>query len=196
MTKRLNASLTGSVLTADRITPATPRAKMMQLLDGTAFSAVFESSGEALLVVDSMGSVRRVNRRSREMLRFTEAPEREKNLADLISAPSESDLLSWRKQSVASADSKARQNLQSLNGAFANGFPARFTLRTVLPGSGHLLLCIEDGVLARRSKERTHQLEAELSRLLDALEAGVVLFDSHGRIRFANARFGQLLGLN
>jgi nitrogen fixation/metabolism regulation signal transduction histidine kinase len=65
-----------------------------------------------------------------------------------------------------------------------------------MPGSGHLLLCIEDGVLAKRSEEQTHQLEAELSSLLDALEAGVILFDPQGRIRFANARFGQLFGLN
>ncbi len=196
MPKRLNGSLTGSVLAAEGSVPSTPRAEMTQLLDGAAFSAVFESSGEALLVVDSMGAVRRLNRRSREMLRVTEAPEPQKNLAELISAPSVSDLLSWCKQSVASADSKARQNLQSLDGAFANGFPARFTLRSVLPGSGHLLLCIEDGALAKRSEERSHQLEAELSSLLDALEAGVVLFDLHGRIRFANARFGQLFGLN
>ena len=102
MPKRLNASLTGSVLTAERSIPSTPRSEMMQLLDGAAFSAVFESSGEALIVLDSLGTVRRANRRSREMLRFTEARERQKNLADLISAPSESDLLSWCKQSVAS----------------------------------------------------------------------------------------------
>ena len=196
MPKRLNASLTGSVLTAERSIPSTPRSEMMQLLDGASFSAVFESSGEALIVLDSLGTVRRANHRSREMLRFTEARERQKSLSDLISAPSESDLLSWCRRSVASVESKAQQNPHSLDGAFANGFPARFTLRSVLPGSGHLLLCIEDGVLAKRSEEQTHQLEAELSSLLDALEAGVILFDPQGRIRFANARFGQLFGLN
>ena len=73
MPKRLNGSLTGSVLTAERSIPSTPRSEMMQLLDGAAFSAVFESSGEALIVLDSLGTVRRANRRSREMLRFTEA---------------------------------------------------------------------------------------------------------------------------
>lgn len=97
---------------------------------------------------------------------------------------------------MASADAKTRHDLHSLDGTFANGFPARFTLRSVLPGSGYLLICIEDGVLAKRSEERTHQLEAELSSLLDALEAGVILFDPYGRVRFANARFGQLFGLN
>jgi signal transduction histidine kinase/CheY-like chemotaxis protein len=196
MPKRLNTSLTGSVLTAERSTPASPRSEMMQLLDGAAFSAVFESSGEALIVLDSLGTVRRANRHSKEMLKVMEARERENNLADLISAPSASDLLSWCRRSVASVESKGHQTAHSLDGAFANGFPARFTLRSVLPGSGHLLVCIEDGVIAKRSEEQTHQLEAELSSLLDALEAAVILFDPHGRIRFVNARFGQLFGLN
>ena len=74
MPKRLNASLTGSVLTAERSVPSTPRAEMTQLLDGAAFSAVFESSGEALIVLDSLGTVRRANRRSREMLRYHGSP--------------------------------------------------------------------------------------------------------------------------
>src|ERR1700757_2417160 len=139
MPKRLNGSLTGSVLTAERSIPSTPRSEMMQLLDGAAFSAVFESSGEALMVVDTLGTVRRANRRSREMLRFTEARERQKSLSDLISAPSESDLLVWCQRSAALVEAKAQQK-HSLDGAFANGFPARFTLRRVLPGSGHLLI--------------------------------------------------------
>ena len=176
--------------------PASPRVEMMQLLDGGAFGAVFESSGEALIVMDSAGTIHRVNSRSKEMLRYTEAGERQKKLVDLISAPSEIGLLSWCKRAAASADPKGCHNLQSIDGAFANGFPARFTLRSLLPGSGHLLLCVEDGSIAKRSEERTHQLEAELSSLLDALEAGVILFDPQGRIRFANARFGQLFGLN
>lgn len=97
MPKRLNASLTGSVLTADRSMLATPRAEMMQLLDGGAFGAVFESSGEALIVLDSLGTIRRANSRSKEMLRYADASERQKSLADLISTPSHSGMLSWCK---------------------------------------------------------------------------------------------------
>jgi PAS domain-containing protein len=78
MPKRLNASLSGSVLTADRSMPASPLVEMMQLLDGGAFGAVFESSGEALIVMDSLGTIHRVNSRSKEMLRYTEAGERQK----------------------------------------------------------------------------------------------------------------------
>jgi len=196
MPKRLNAGFTGSVLTAERSSPSTPRAEMVELLDGAAFGAVFESSGEALVVVDLQGAIRRANRRAKEMLRFTDGREPHHTLADFISAPSESNLRSWCKQSVAFADSPPAANPHRLDGAFANGFPLRVTLRSVLPGSGRLLVCIEDGVLAKRSEERTNQLEAELSSLLDALEAGVILFDPLGRIRFANARFGQLFGLN
>ena len=59
MPKRLNSTLagTGGLLTTEHSVPSSPRAEMMQLFDGTAFSAVFESSGEALIVVDSLGAV-------------------------------------------------------------------------------------------------------------------------------------------
>ena len=199
MPKRLNSTLagTGSLLTAEHSVPSSPRAEMMQLFDGAAFGAIFESSGEALIVVDSLGAVHRANRRSQQMLRLTSGHERRKNLAEFISSPAREDLRSWCKQSAAcGAGPKALRDPCSIDGALDNGFPVRVILRAVLPGSNHLLLCIEDGVLVKRAEERTHQLEAELSSLLDALEAGVILFDPYGRIRFANARFGQLFGLN
>jgi PAS domain-containing protein len=129
--------------------------------------------------------------------RLTGGHERRKNLAEFISPPAGEDLRSWCKQSAAcGAGPKALGDPCCIDGALDNGFPVRVILRAVLPGSNHLLLCIEDGVLVKRAEERTHQLEAELSSLLDALEAGVILFDPYGRIRFANARFGQLFSLN
>ncbi len=38
--------------------------------------------------------------------------------------------------------------------------------------------------------------EAELRAVLEAVESGVVLYDAEGRVRFANERLAQLLGLN
>jgi signal transduction histidine kinase/CheY-like chemotaxis protein len=198
MPKRLNSALsgTGGVLIAEHSTPSSPRAEMMQLFDGAAFSAVFESSGEALIVVDSLGALRRANRRSKQMLGLTHVHERHQSLSDFLLPPPDTDLLSWCRQSVASTNRKTLRAPRVLDGTFTNGFPVRVILRSILPGSEHLLLCIEDGVLAKRAEERTNQLEAELSSLLDALEAGVILFDPYGRVRFVNARFGQLFGLN
>ena len=124
---------------------------------------------------------------------------RQARLDQLISVAEGFSWHSWLQESASMADEKrdAKEFVpRSFEGALANGFPVRMTLRAVLPGSDHVLLCVEDGVVVRRAEERTQQLQAELSSLLDALEAGVRLFDPSGRIRFANARFGQLLGLN
>src|ERR1700745_4005012 len=99
MPKRLNSTLagTGSLLTAEHHVPSSPRAEMMPLFHGTAFSAVFESSGEALIVVDSLGAVHQANRRSQQMLRLRGGHERRENLAEFISAAAGGDLRSWWK---------------------------------------------------------------------------------------------------
>ncbi len=45
-------------------------------LDDAAFSAVFDSSGEALLLLDSMGVIQRANKRARELLHLKEVDRR------------------------------------------------------------------------------------------------------------------------
>ena len=47
-----------------------------------------------------------------------------------------------------------------------------------------------------RGQLRSSQLEAELRSVLDAAPAGVLLIGASGRIRFTNARFAQLFGLD
>ena len=197
MGKRLSSDLSrpGSLLADEHSIPASQAAEMMQLLDGAAFGAVFESSGEALVEVDSRGFVRRANSHARQILRFAGGGERQRNLCELVSVPPAAELLSWCKQSASITAPTLPDTPRSIDGAIASGFPLHLTLRTLLPGSGNLLLCIEDGDRTRLAEKRTIQLEAELSSLLDALEAGVILFDPSGRIRFTNARFGQLFGL-
>jgi len=169
---------------------------MTQLFDGAAFGAVFESSREALLVVDLLGGVRRANQRSDEMLRPRNGSRMCGSLSEFLSSPSASELRVWCSHARISVDPSAPHGFQSIDGTLLNGFPVRITVRAVMPGTDDLLVCLEEGPVANRADERSHQLEAELSSLLDALEAGVVLFDLSGTVRFANARFGQLFGLN
>jgi signal transduction histidine kinase/CheY-like chemotaxis protein len=189
---------TGSLFTGGRGVSPGQRGEMTQLFDGASFGAVFESSGEALVIVDPRGYLHRVNLRSRQMLRLSGERVRGANLAELISVPEGFHWRAWFRESASGADeNKGDQAFVSrhVDGALANSFPIRVILRAVLPGVERFLLCMEDGVVVRRAEERTQQLQAELSSLLDALEAGVILFDPSGRIRFANARFAQLFGL-
>jgi len=85
--------------------------------------------------------------------------------------------------------------LRSLEASLPGGFPIRVTLRAILPGTQHLLLCLEEGPLVQRSETKWRQVEAELRSVLDSVRACVVLFDLSGRLRSSSVRFGQLFGL-
>ena len=86
-----------------------------------AFSAVFDSSGEALLVVDADGLVKRANLRAHELLRLKEVPLRQPALSDLLELPqTDQPLLIWRQFFSAA-------RMRSLDALLPTGFPLRFT---------------------------------------------------------------------
>ncbi len=153
-----------------------------------AFNAVFDSSGEALVIIDSSGMIQRANPRAREMLRLKNA-NHAAALGNFLAAPSAEKLASFWADPVSSA------RAQSLDASLSTGFPVRIVLRSILPGSHNLLLCMEEGSIVQRADAKWRQLDAELRSVLDSVQVGVVLVDPSGRIRFSNARFGQLFGL-
>src|SRR5271154_5201488 len=59
----------------------------VQIPDGGAFNAVFDSSGEALIVIDPLGAIQKANRRARELLRLKDVPGRRAGLADFLAGP-------------------------------------------------------------------------------------------------------------
>jgi PAS domain-containing protein len=68
-------------------------------------------------------------------------------------------------------------------------------VNAILPGSRSLLLCLEEGSVVHRAETKWRPANAELRRVLDSVPTAIILFDSSGRMRFCNARFGQLFGL-
>lgn len=155
-----------------------------------AFDAVFDSSGEALVLIDHAGVIHRANRRAGELLRLKDAAARHAGLREFFTEPSGEQLASlWSHRPRA-------VRTHWLDASLANGFSIRVTLRSVLPGSHHLLLCMEEGSIVRRAEARLRQTEAELRSVLDSVQAGVILLDPLGRVRFSNARFGQLFSLD
>ncbi|MGC2418452.1 MAG: response regulator [Candidatus Acidiferrales bacterium] len=154
------------------------------------FAAVFDSSAEALVIIDTAGTIQRANPRARELLHLKEPTRRSLDLGDFLATPAADQLASlW-------APRQRPARPQSFDAALTTGFPVRVTLRWILPGTQHLLLCIEDGPVVRRAEAKSRHLEAELRSLLDSVHAGVLLSDPSGSIRFSNARFGQLFGLS
>jgi signal transduction histidine kinase/CheY-like chemotaxis protein len=154
-----------------------------------AFNAVFESSGEALIIISSSGTIQRANPRARELLRLKDAANHHAALSDFLAGTPADKLASFWADPVSSARAK------SLDASLSSGFPVRIVLRSILPGSHNLLLCMEEGSIVQRADAKWRQLDAELRSVLDSVQVGVVLVDPSGRIRFSNARFGQLFGL-
>jgi len=151
-----------------------------------AFNAVFDTSSEALVLVDAAGVIQRANQRGRELLRLKDASQRA-GLGDFLCGPPEQIKSFWANVIPG--------RLPALEALLPSGFPIRITLRAIVPGPGHLLLCMEESPMVSRADAKSRHLEAELRSLLDSLQVGVVFVDPTGAIRFSNARFGQLFGL-
>jgi len=151
-----------------------------------AFQALFDSSAEALLLLDSDGAIQRANPRARELLRLEDASIRRAGLKDVLPGSAAEQLTRWHGPPEAVPP--------SLDASLASGFPIRVTLRAVLPGTQQLVLCLEVGSVVERAEVKGRQAEAELRAVLDSVHVAIILFDPSGRVRFSSVRFGQLFG--
>jgi signal transduction histidine kinase/CheY-like chemotaxis protein len=168
--------------------------KMIGLLTGASLGAVFESSGEALLVLDAEGIIHQANPRACELLRITAGRAPGENLADFLSPQSARDLATSCELASASLGAGSMDR-KSFDAFLATGFPVRITFRALTPDLGGLLVCVEDGSIVQRADGRWRQTTAELMSVLDSVETGIILLDPSGRVRFSNDRFALLFGL-
>lgn len=174
--------------------PAPRHANMRGSLADAKLGAVFESSGEALLVLDAEGTIHQANPRACELLRTSAERASSENLAEYLSPQSACEFaasceLASGTRPAGSADQK------SIDAFLSTGFPVRITFRAVMPELGGLLVCVEDGSIVQRADSRWRQTTAELKSVLDSVETGIILLDFSGRVRFSNDRFAQLFGL-
>lgn len=153
-------------------------------------SVLFDSSGEALIVSDSSGTIHRANPRARQILGLRQTNARGVSLGTVLAERSgESVLLLCDR-----ANGGAKRS--SVDAALPTGHPIRVTLRAVLPESKELLLCLEEGSVVQRAETQWRQVEAELRSVLDSVQAGVIVFDRAGHVRFSNAGLAQLFGID
>ncbi len=150
----------------------------------------FESSGEALLIVNSRGAVQQFNRRAREFFALRGPLARGMLFQDLLSPDSHEAVTLWLRDAAREAVSGPAECRLEI------GCAVRVSFRGALTPDNHLLLSLEEGSLAQRAEQKWRQLHAELRSVLDAVEAGVLLVDVTGYVRFANAQFSQLFGLD
>ena len=144
---------------------------IISLQTDASFNAVFDSSGEALLVVDTNGVIQRSNGRARQLLGITDAKSTSVSLGAYLSRmPEEPFPEIWMNGRLT----------RSLDVCLATGFPIRVGLRSILPGSENLLLCVEDGSLVQRAEAKWRHVEAELASVLDSIPEGLILCDAAG----------------
>lgn len=155
-----------------------------------AYRSLFESTREALVVADATGRVIEANRRARELLQWKRDLGSRIALAEFFEHPAASEFENWFSRSV----SAARAPL--LEARLESGLELHISLRQVLAGSHRLLLALDEGHLAQRSESRWRQVQAELTSVLEAVHAAILLVGTNGHIRLANARFGLLFGLD
>jgi signal transduction histidine kinase/CheY-like chemotaxis protein len=170
--------------------PLLPQPETLALPGEIGFGAVFDTSGEALIVVDQKGLIQQANRRARELLRLKDSFISRTGLLDFFATPSTVDFSEFTAQADTS------NALATRDAMLSTGFPIRITLRAALPDSESVLLCLEDGSLVQRAERKARQIEAEILSVLDAVEVAIVLFDPTGHLRFSNARFAQYFSLD
>ena len=158
--------------------------------DDGDFSAVFDSSAEALLVTDTQGLILRANRRARELLRYKEIGPRRASLGEYFATPPAAQIVE------ACHHGENAGNSSRIEALLLSGSSVPITLRAILPRSRNLLLCLEEGSVVQRAEGKWRQVQSEMESLLDSVEAGVILYDPTGAVRFINARFAQLFGLD
>ena len=154
-----------------------------------AFAAVFDTSAEALLVVNAKGIIQRANPRASEMLHRHERELLQGELGKFLTRPSSEE---FSRLCALQAGSNA---LSTVEGLLVSGFPVRISFRASLDGAQNLVLCLEESSVVQRAEGKWMQVEAELTSVLDSMETGTILLDAAGRIRFCNARFGQYFGM-
>lgn len=166
-----------------------PLVEMVPPFTDAEFRAVFDSSREALLILDSEGELHAANAPARELLRLREGDVATARLSDLFAKPSPAELVARLAQDPL----QFRQ--ASIDGELRSGFAVRLTARALFPGGRHFLMCLEEGSVVSRADAKWRQVEAELRSLLESADAGILLLDGAGRVRFVNHRFAQFFGL-
>lgn len=156
---------------------------------------LFETSGEALVTVTRAGEIRKANRRARVLLRIRENRRPLSLLSDYLTPQSAGEFRRHFEQAIGGLSS-GKDILASVDVSLSSGILLRVTLRAPLSAVQELLLCLEEGSVVQRAEGKARQLEAELMSVLDSVEAGVILFDLDGNVRYWNARLAQLLGLD
>lgn len=129
--------------------------EVVEPLEGPAFCAVFDTSAEALVVVNSRGIVRAANRQAREVLQLKEAAYPLQYESGLLSPSAAVEFAVWCQGVV------ALRGPSSFDTVLPTGLQVRITFRAVIESSQQLLLCLEETAVVQREQTKWHQGERQ-----------------------------------
>jgi signal transduction histidine kinase/CheY-like chemotaxis protein len=141
--------------------PVADQMEMIELLTGASFGAVFESSGEALVVVDVRGLIHRANTLACDLLHLLDTPITRANLSAFLSEQSAAGFISFCGRN-SGLPAQRSPRAEPFDATLASGFPVRITFRAHMPGSQGLLLCLEDASIAGRPDRKSRQVQSKL----------------------------------
>ena len=108
-----------------RTPTSNPSAGVIGGFDEGSFAAVFDTSGEALLIIDARGVIQRVNRRARELLGVPEGVSRQNELADFLPQKGNGRFAFLPETHAAGMP-------HGMDAALRSGLPVRVTLRSII----------------------------------------------------------------
>lgn len=120
------------------------------------FVALFESSSDALVIIDALGAIQNLNARGRELLRLKDANQQHIGLADVLPGANARQLERFHDQRTSAS------GFPHLNATLADGSPIRITLRSVMHSSGSLVLCLEEGAAAILAETASRQIQVKM----------------------------------
>jgi signal transduction histidine kinase/CheY-like chemotaxis protein len=129
--------------------------EVVEPLDDPAFCAVFDTSAEALVVVNSRGIVRAANRQAREVLQLKEATCPLQYESGLLSPSAAVEFTVWCERVMALRDPS------SFDTVLPTGLRIRITFRAVIENSQQLLLCLEETSVVQRTENKWRQGERQ-----------------------------------
>jgi len=120
------------------------------------FVALFESSGEALVIIDALGVIQNVNARGRELLALKDGAQRHIELAEVLPGLNPRHVERFHDQR------NSASGFPALNATLANGSPIRITVHSVLRGSGRLVLSLQEGPAIISAEAASSQIQIKM----------------------------------
>ncbi len=163
--------------------------------------ALLETSSEALIFLDEAGKIAASSRGVEELTgqnssgeeRCSPSMQTHEPFAGLFRMQDRERIEEWLRETLHRGPGLRAAGEDAPQAELHNGAGVR--LRIAGPATGRGLAILLEHLPVHESARQADRAESELQSVLEWMEEGVVLFDTHENVRAMNTRFGQIAGL-